>query len=99
MALYSLNISPIDRYLHSLLHNNKLWKLVDTNIVAMCDFSDDEGNLKFVICHYKYRFQENTTSIVSLKTEVIYDVYWLWCGSHLVTNIERWYSTTDNLYV
>ena len=45
MALYSLNISPIDRYLHSLLHNNKLWKLVDTNIVAMCDFSDDEGNL------------------------------------------------------
>ena len=56
MALFSLNISPIDRYLHSLLHNNKLWKLVDTNIVAMRDFSDDEGNLNLSIVCYKYYY-------------------------------------------
>ena len=44
MSLYALNLSPIDKYLHSLLHHSELWKLVDTNIVAMCDFADDEGN-------------------------------------------------------
>ena len=43
MTFHIIILSSIDRYLHFLLHNSELWKLVVTSIVAMCDHTDDEG--------------------------------------------------------
>ena len=62
MTLHVLNLPPVDRDLHSLLHHSKLWKLGDTNIISMCDFDDDEGILKFlnninqILNHHLFNF-------------------------------------------
>ena len=35
-----MNVAPVDRYLHSLLQHNKLWRLTGTDIIAMCDYEE-----------------------------------------------------------
>ena len=49
MDLQIFDLSPVDRYLHSLLHHEKVWKLTDTNIIAMCDCVENKGNVDYDI--------------------------------------------------
>ena len=49
MDLQIFDLFPVDIYLHSLLHHEKIWNLTDTNIIAMCDYIENEGNIEYTL--------------------------------------------------
>ena len=48
MELHILNVAPVDRYLHSNLQHNKLWKLSGIEIIVMSIMKTTVGYIALV---------------------------------------------------